>query len=158
MNGDEGWTFFESSTSRLLLRSPIVLTAKPSIDRISNLQVHIPLVLKMLYSFSFCSAFNSMFKVARWTMWVTSLAYFCITESPSPSTPGLSYFPLTMDSSSKTCTVQMMFEGWSSVFSVPTTIHTYSSTAHLRANSAFALIPPSPPIHRERERRRLRKE
>ena len=45
----------------------------------------------------------------------------------------------------------------SSVFSVPTTIHTYSSTAHLRPNSAFALIPPSPPIHRERERRRLRK-
>ena len=45
----------------------------------------------------------------------------------------------------------------SSVFSVPTTIHTYSSTAHLRPTSAFALIPPSPPIHRERERRRLRK-
>ena len=45
----------------------------------------------------------------------------------------------------------------SSVFSVPTSIHTYSSTAHLRPTSAFALIPPSPPIHRERERRRLRK-
>ena len=45
----------------------------------------------------------------------------------------------------------------SSVFSVPTTIHTYSSTAHLRPTSAFALIPPSPPIHKERERRRLRK-
>ena len=44
-----------------------------------------------------------------------------------------------------------------SVFSVPTTIHTYSSTAHLRPTSAFALVPPSPPIHRERERRRLRK-
>ena len=45
----------------------------------------------------------------------------------------------------------------SSVFSVPTTIHTYSSTAYLRPTSAFALIPPSPPIHKERERRRLRK-
>jgi serine/arginine repetitive matrix protein 2 len=45
----------------------------------------------------------------------------------------------------------------SSVFSVPTTIHTYSSTAHLRPTSAFALISPSPPIQRERERRRLRK-
>jgi hypothetical protein len=45
----------------------------------------------------------------------------------------------------------------SSVFSVPTTIHTYSSTAHLRPTSAFALISPSPPIHKERERRRLRK-
>lgn len=45
----------------------------------------------------------------------------------------------------------------SSVFSVPTTVHTYSSTTHLRATSAFALIPPSPPIHKERERRRLRK-
>ena len=44
----------------------------------------------------------------------------------------------------------------SSVFSVPTTIHTYSSTALLRPPSAFALIP-SPPIHKERERRRLRK-
>ena len=45
----------------------------------------------------------------------------------------------------------------SSVFSVPTTIHTYSSTSYLRPTSAFALIPPSPPIHKERERRRLRK-
>ena len=45
----------------------------------------------------------------------------------------------------------------SSVFSVPNTVHTYSSTTHLRPTSAFALIPPSPPIHRERERRRLRK-
>lgn len=45
----------------------------------------------------------------------------------------------------------------SSVFSVPTTIHTYSSTTHLRPTSVFALIPPSPPIHKERERRRLRK-
>ena len=45
----------------------------------------------------------------------------------------------------------------SSVFSVPTTIHTYSSTAHLRPTAAFALIPPSPPIQKERERRRLRK-
>ena len=45
----------------------------------------------------------------------------------------------------------------SSVFSVPTTIQTYSSTAHLRPTSAFALISPSPPIHKERERRRLRK-
>ena len=45
----------------------------------------------------------------------------------------------------------------SSVFSVPTTVHTYSSTAHLRPTSAFALISPSPPIHKERERRRLRK-
>ena len=44
----------------------------------------------------------------------------------------------------------------SSVFSVPTTIHTYSSTAPLRPSSAFAYIPP-PPIHMERERRRLRK-
>ncbi|KAF8815638.1 hypothetical protein BYT27DRAFT_6666426 [Phlegmacium glaucopus] len=42
----------------------------------------------------------------------------------------------------------------SSVFSVPTTIHTYSSTTHLRPTSAFALIPPSPPIHKGR---RLRK-
>ena len=69
------------------------LDSQPSINRISNLQVRIPLVLKMSYSFSFCSAFNSMFKVSRWNMWVTSLAYFCITESPSPSTPSLSYFP-----------------------------------------------------------------
>jgi len=37
----------------------------------------------------------------------------------------------------------------SSVFSVP-------STAHIRPTSAFALLP-SPPIHKERERRRLRK-
>ena len=42
------------------------------------------------------------------------------------------------------------------VFSVPATIHTYSSTVHLRPTSTFALIPPSP-IHTERERRRLRK-
>jgi hypothetical protein len=40
----------------------------------------------------------------------------------------------------------------SSVFSVPTTIHTYSSTALLRPT----ILPPSP-IHKERERRRLRK-
>ena len=41
----------------------------------------------------------------------------------------------------------------SSVFSAPTTIHTYSFTAHLCPASAFAfkLIPPSLPIHRERE-------
>ena len=52
----------------------------------------------------------------------------------------------------------------SSLFSIPTTIHTnlthdyyYSSTTHLRPTSAFALLPPSPPIHKERERRRLRK-
>jgi serine/arginine repetitive matrix protein 2 len=45
-----------------------------------------------------------------------------------------------------------------SVFSVPTTIQThYSSTTHLRPTSAFALLPPSPPIHKERERKRLRK-
>jgi len=42
----------------------------------------------------------------------------------------------------------------SSVFSVPTTIHTYSSTTHLRPTSTFALLPPSPPIHKGR---RLRK-
>ena len=45
----------------------------------------------------------------------------------------------------------------SSVFSVPTTIHTYSSTAHLRPTSASSFISPSPPILKERERRRLRK-
>ena len=50
----------------------------------------------------------------------------------------------------------------SSVFSVPTTAqthqtHDYSSTTHLRPSSAFALLPPSPPLHKERERRRLRK-
>ena len=49
----------------------------------------------------------------------------------------------------------------SSVFSVPTTANThdqyYSSTTHLRPTSAFALLPPSPPIHKERERKRLRK-
>ncbi|KAF8968624.1 hypothetical protein BDZ97DRAFT_1755279 [Flammula alnicola] len=45
----------------------------------------------------------------------------------------------------------------SSVFSVPNTVNTYSSTAHLRPTSAFALLPPSPLIHKERERRRLRK-
>ncbi|KAF9550312.1 hypothetical protein CPC08DRAFT_768940 [Agrocybe pediades] len=53
-----------------------------------------------------------------------------------------------------------------SVFSVPNTVLAYSylSTTHLnshqrghRPNSAFALLPPSPPIHKERERRRLRK-
>lgn len=48
-----------------------------------------------------------------------------------------------------------------SVFSIPTTTqthdHYYSSTTHLRPTSAFALLPPSPPIHKERERRRLRK-
>ena len=45
----------------------------------------------------------------------------------------------------------------SSVFSLPTTIHAYSSTAHLRPASAFAFIPPSHPVHKERETRRLRK-
>ncbi|KAF9524755.1 hypothetical protein CPB83DRAFT_909652 [Crepidotus variabilis] len=53
----------------------------------------------------------------------------------------------------------------SSVFSVPNTVHTHNhdtysyfgSTTHLRPTSAFALLPPSPPIHKERERRRLRK-
>ena len=45
----------------------------------------------------------------------------------------------------------------SSVFSVPTTIQTYSSTAHLCPTNTFAFVPPSPPIHKERERRRLRK-
>ncbi|CAA7257453.1 unnamed protein product [Cyclocybe aegerita] len=57
-----------------------------------------------------------------------------------------------------------------SVFSVPTssyshahsfspspTPYPFSSTTHLRPSSAFALLPPSPPIHKERERRRLRK-
>ena len=51
-----------------------------------------------------------------------------------------------------------------SVFSVPNTIHTYSSStalvyggSHPRPMSGFALLPPSPPIHKERERRRLRK-
>ena len=37
------------------------------------------------------------------------LSYFCITESPSPDTPGLSYSPSTTDSS-ETRTVQMMFK------------------------------------------------
>ncbi|KAF8951743.1 hypothetical protein BDZ97DRAFT_1931819 [Flammula alnicola] len=45
----------------------------------------------------------------------------------------------------------------SSVFSMANTVNTYSSTAHLRPTSAFALLPPSPPIHKERERRWLRK-
>ncbi|CAL1703024.1 unnamed protein product [Somion occarium] len=50
-----------------------------------------------------------------------------------------------------------------SVFSVPVSESvTYSSTAHLplrptRSGSSFGALPPSPPIHRERERRRLRK-
>ena len=50
-----------------------------------------------------------------------------------------------------------------SVFSVPNTIHTYSSSTPLvygsnpRPLSGFGLLPPSPPIHKERERRRLRK-
>ncbi|KDQ57716.1 hypothetical protein JAAARDRAFT_35403 [Jaapia argillacea MUCL 33604] len=58
-----------------------------------------------------------------------------------------------------------------SAFSVPTSTSgrdsatgNYSSTAHLAlrpthsgASSALAMLPPSPPIHRERERRRLRK-
>ncbi|KAK7682077.1 hypothetical protein QCA50_014663 [Cerrena zonata] len=50
-----------------------------------------------------------------------------------------------------------------SVFSVPNSESaTYSSTAHLalrptRSGSSFGVLPPSPPIHRERERRRLRK-
>jgi len=35
--------------------------------------------------------------------------------------------------------------------------HDYSSTTHLRPSSTFALLPPSPPLHNERERRRLRK-
>ena len=64
------------------------LDSQPSIDGISNLQVRIPLVLKMSYSFSFCSAFNCG----------TSLAYFCITESPSPSTSSrlrVAWNPLT---------------------------------------------------------------
>ena len=70
------------------------LDSQPSIDRISNLQVRIPLVLKMSYSFSFCSAFNSMFKVSRWNMWVTSLAYFCYHGKPEPRHPWLVIFPL----------------------------------------------------------------
>jgi serine/arginine repetitive matrix protein 2 len=50
-----------------------------------------------------------------------------------------------------------------SVFSVPNTIYTYSSSTPLvygsypRPMSSLALLPPSPPIHKERERRRLRK-
>ena len=50
-----------------------------------------------------------------------------------------------------------------SVFSVPNTIYTYSSStplvygSHPRPMSSLALLPPSPPIHKERERRRLRK-
>jgi hypothetical protein len=53
--------------------------------------------------------------------------------------------------------IYLSYSPTSSVFSVPTTIHTYSSAVHLRPTSAFALIPPSPPIHKEREKRRLRK-
>ncbi|KAG5640618.1 hypothetical protein DXG03_007904, partial [Asterophora parasitica] len=57
----------------------------------------------------------------------------------------------------------------SSVFSVPTThrppsssAYTVTSTTHLRptasrSSSGLGALPPSPPIHRERERRRLRK-
>ncbi|RDB27691.1 hypothetical protein Hypma_003251 [Hypsizygus marmoreus] len=57
----------------------------------------------------------------------------------------------------------------SSVFSVPTTTrppsssaYTVTSTTHLRptvsrSSSGLGALPPSPPIHRERERRRLRK-
>ncbi|TCD70738.1 hypothetical protein EIP91_002114 [Steccherinum ochraceum] len=57
-----------------------------------------------------------------------------------------------------------------SVFSVPVSsaggresiAYSYSSTAHLAlrpttSGSSFSALPPSPPIHRERERRRLRK-
>ena len=51
-----------------------------------------------------------------------------------------------------------------SVFSVPNTIHTYSSStalvyggSHPRPMSGFAFLPPSPPIHKERERGRLQK-
>lgn len=56
-----------------------------------------------------------------------------------------------------------------SVFSLPTSqgsvAPSYSSTTHLRATmsrtsigtSGFSSLPPSPPIHKERERRRLRK-
>ena len=47
----------------------------------------------MLSSFFFCSAFNSVFKIAQqWTMWITTLASV-ITEIPSPDTLGLSYSP-----------------------------------------------------------------
>ena len=48
-----------------------------------------------------------------------------------------------------------------SVFSVLNTIHIYSSSTPLVYGSypmsSFALLPPLPPIHKERERNRLRK-
>ncbi|KAF9076314.1 hypothetical protein BDP27DRAFT_1398518 [Rhodocollybia butyracea] len=44
-----------------------------------------------------------------------------------------------------------------SVFSVPASHYSYNSTTHLRPSGRLGNLPASPPIHKERERRRLRK-
>ncbi|KIM35749.1 hypothetical protein M413DRAFT_325892 [Hebeloma cylindrosporum] len=83
-------------------------------------------------------------------------------NNPSPPPP-MPFFP---PSNSHPSPEPFPRSPTASVFSVPNTIHTYSSStplvygshSHLRpALSGFALLPPSPPIHKERERRRLRK-
>jgi serine/arginine repetitive matrix protein 2 len=84
---------------------------------------------------------------------VTSLA----NSSPPPPMPSLPLFPRPFPRSPTP-----------SVFSVPATAQThssYNSTTHLRPTisrsssgaGGLAGLPPSPPIHKERERRRLRK-
>lgn len=83
-------------------------------------------------------------------------------ESPPPPVPPIPFSLLTSNSHEQ----PHLRSPNPSVFSLPNTVApSYSSTTHLRTTlsrtsintAGLAGLPPSPPIHKERERRRLRK-
>ena len=91
------------------IESSKYVDSQGAIDRISNPQVLIPLVLKRPSSFIFVQSSIQSSKLPDESCGL-HLSPIPITESLSPNTPGLSYSPSTSDSSSETRTVQMMFE------------------------------------------------
>ncbi|KAE9408086.1 hypothetical protein BT96DRAFT_21501 [Gymnopus androsaceus JB14] len=88
-----------------------------------------------------------------------------VNETPPPPVPPIPFSFLTTTNSREQ---PFPRSPTASVFSVPTSgrdsvAYSYTSTSHLRPTisrssiTGFANLPPSPPIHKERERRRLRK-
>ena len=92
------------------IESSKYVDSQGAIDRISNPEVCIPLVLKMSFSFFEIQLSNQSSKLPDEPCKLQLSPISVITESPSPETPGLSYSPSTTDSSSETRTVQMTFE------------------------------------------------
>ncbi|KAF8962680.1 hypothetical protein BDZ97DRAFT_1920250 [Flammula alnicola] len=90
--------------------------------------------------------------------------HFSSTPSPLPPQPPSLPLPFLMNqppSMASYLAQDQHFPQWSptsSVFSVPNTVNTYSSTVQLCPTSAFALLPPSPPVHKECEHCWLRKQ